>query len=436
MARIESSVVGLERPFLRHQDVEPPPHSDSYRYARALLLILVAVTLDTTNFLDRGSSARYLLIVVPFMAVVFVRIGRRSSLIRTATASDRILFLLLLYSLFGSVYGKVVLGTQQSALAISLPMTTAFLYLAMTEAPSETEARSLLKLISAIGFLYVLLNAAANSGFAPALESSLQYRNSDVIYVALAFGAAIIAKQRLRVAILGALGVIIFLGYPSGTTAFVALATVVTLYMTRPKASPRRPYRIAIVLLAAFTVAVFNFHSSVNLINRYFSVVHKQNNTQGRIALWSQGLDNFKVSPFFGSAFTGPTTVFTVRRSGLGAPIQAPLHNDYILFLVEGGGLGFLLLISWAAVTEVCALRRYRAFVEAGDAHRASLLRTLLVGFNGYFCAAMFNPLFYGASRSATLFVLYSIMMLLGDPRLAEQEPLPASFVPARGLPA
>jgi hypothetical protein len=103
---------------------------------------------------------------------------------------------------------------------------------------------------------------------------------------------------------------------------------------------------------------------------------------------------------------------------------------------VEGGGLGFLLLISWAAVTEVCALRRYRAFVEAGDVHRASLLRTLLVGFNGYFCAAMFNPLFYGASRSATLFVLYSIMMLLGDTRLAEQEPLPASFVPARGLPA
>src|SRR5437870_849885 len=175
MARIESSVVGLERPFLRHEDVEPVPHSDSYRYARALLLILVAVTLDTTNFLDRGTSARYLLILIPFTAVVFIRLGRRSSVIRTATAGDRILFLLLLYTLFGSVFGKVVLGTQESALAISLPMTTAFLYLAMTEAPSESEARSVLRILSVIGFLYVLLNAAANSGFAPSLESSLQY---------------------------------------------------------------------------------------------------------------------------------------------------------------------------------------------------------------------------------------------------------------------
>jgi O-antigen ligase len=435
VARIESSVIGLERPFLRREDVEAVPHSDSYRYARALLLILLAVTLDTTNFLDRGTSARYLLILIPFMAVVFIRLGRRSTVIRTSTAGDRILFLLLLYSLFGSVFGKVVLGTQESALAISLPMTTAFLYLAMTEPPSEAEARSILKLLAAVGFLYVLLNAAANSGIAPSLESSLQYRNSDVIYVALAFGAAINAKQRMRLAILAVLGTIIFLGYPSGTTAFVGLATVVTLYMTRPKASARRPYRIVMILLAALTVAVFNFHSSVNLINRYFSVVHKQNNTPGRIALWYQGLDNFKLSPFFGSAFTGPTTVFTIRRSGLGAPIQAPLHNDYILFLVEGGALGFLLLVGWGAVTEVSALRRYRAFVEAGDHQRAALLRTLLVGFNGYFCAAMFNPLFYGASRSATLFVLYSIMMLLGDPREAgAQAPSPAAFIPARGL--
>jgi O-antigen ligase len=432
VARIESSAIGLERPFLRREGVAPVPHSDSYRYARALLLILVAVTLDTTNFLDRGTSARYLLIVIPFMAVVLIRLGRRSTLIRTATAGDRILFLLLLYSLFGSVFGKVVLGTQESALAISMPMTTAFLYLAMTEPPSEAEARSTLKLLAAVGFLYVLLNAAANSGIAPALAASLQYRNSDVIYVALAFGAAINAKQRLRLAILAILGVIIFLGYPSGTTALVGLATVLTLYMTRPKASARRPYRIAMVVLAALAVAIFNFHSTVNLIDKYFQAVHKQNNNPGRIALWSQGLDNFKRSPFFGSAFTGPTTVLTIRRSGLGAPIRAPLHNDYILFLVEGGALGLVLLVSWGAVTEVSALRRYRAFVEAGDEHRAALLRTLLVGFNGYFCAAMFNPLFYGASRSATLFALYSIMMLLGDPREARQ---PAMSLHLAGAP-
>ena len=404
----------------RYREVEPLGlglRSDSFSYSKALLLILVAVALDFSNFLDRGTQARYLLILVPFLALFWVRLNHRSTRIRTPAIPDKILLVLMLYALIGSVWGKVVGGVPDSALSISLPMTTALLYLGTYQSQSEWEARALLRMLAWVGFLYICLNAAANSGIAPRLQSSLQYRNSDIIYVAMGFAAAINAKQRIRLGFLAILGAVIFLGYPSGTTVVVALASVITMYMTRPRASRKRPYKVAMVILALMSLALFNFHSSIRLVDAYFSAVHKQNNSQGRIALWTEGLSEFKNSPVFGRAFAGGTTVATTRRSGLGAPIQAPLHNDYILFLVEGGAVGFLLLILWAGATEVMILRRHRAFIEAGQEHHAALLRTLLVGFNGYFCAAAFNPLFYGASRSATLFAIYGLMMGLGAPQ-------------------
>jgi O-antigen ligase len=380
------------------------------------------VALDFSNFLDRGTQARYLLILVPFLALFWVRLNHRSTRIRTPVLPDKILLLLMLYALIGSVWGKAVLGVPDSALSISLPMTTGLLYVGTYQSQTEWEARTLLRLLAWIGFLYICLNAAANSGVAPRLQSSLQYRNSDIIYVAMGFAAAINAKQRIRVAFLAVLGVIIFVGYPSGTTVVVALGAVITLYMTRPRASRARPYKVAMVILALMSLALFNFHSSIRLVDAYFSAVHKQNNSQGRLALWTEGLTEFKNSPVFGRAFAGGTTVATTRRNGLGARIQAPLHNDYILFLVEGGVVGLLLLILWAGATEVVILRRHRAFIEAGQEHHAAMLRTLLVGFNGYFCAAAFNPLFYGASRSATLFVIYGLMMGLGAPPLARAD--------------
>jgi hypothetical protein len=48
------------------------------------------------------------------------------------------------------------------------------------------------------------------------------------------------------------------------------------------------------------------------------------------------------------------------------------------------------------------------------------LMKVLLVGFNAWLTAAMFNPLFQGMARSVTLFAIYGLMMALGEPGAPE----------------
>src|SRR5712691_3648259 len=394
--------------------------SDSYRFSQAMLFILLAVTADVTNFLDRGTQARYLLAAVPFLAVLVIRLGRPRRRLRRPSLPDLLLVPLWIFVLLGSVTGKLFRHTPDSALSISIPMTVAFVYLWTVERESEEEAGQLLRALAWIGFLYICLNALANSGHGPQFfvqaSGKSAFRNSQILYVALGFAAAISARHWGRLAILLGLGAIIFLGYPSGTSAVVALVTVTSLYMTRPRASRKRPFLVGMTVITVALFALINFAALVNLTNHYFAAVGKQNDNGGRLAAWQAGVQKFLESPIYGDGFTGDTTVFVIRRQGLGAPLQGTYNSDYVLIMVLGGAVGLILLLGWYGVTEATILRRYRSYIDSGQPQHAALLRALLVGFNAYAAAALFNPLLNGASRTATLFAIYSLMMCVGNP--------------------
>jgi O-antigen ligase len=227
--------------------------------------------------------------------------------------------------------------------------------------------------------------------------------------------------------------VVIFVGYPSATTAAVGVVIVLTLYMTQPSASPRRPLFFAAAAFVVVAVVALNFGTIVHLSDRYFTAVGKQNNNGGRLAEWSGGIEKWKESPIYGSVFSGGTTVFVIRRGGLGAPLKGSYNSDYIEFLVLGGAIGLALLLSWYVTTEATVIKRYRAFLEAGQRNHAMLLRALLVGFNAFLTAGLFNPLYNGASRSATVFALYGLMMAVGGPeRTSEEVPVPTGRAAAQ----
>jgi hypothetical protein len=73
--------------------------------------------------------------------------------------------------------------------------------------------------------------------------------------------------------------------------------------------------------------------------------------------------------------------------------------------------------VAFILALERSLLRRYFALAAAGEDARASLLRLLLVGFNGFLVSMAFNPVLQGFSRSATIFAMYGIAMLVGTPR-------------------
>jgi O-antigen ligase len=401
-------------------------HTDAYRLCRAFVFILAATALDVSNFLDKGNEARYALLLVPIAMVLLVR--RKGQPIRRLTKPDKILLALFVIGFTGTMVGTFILGTKSGARPIFLPMTIAFLYLGTREDPTRQELRSLLRALAWVGLIYASLSALTHlSSFIPwapllRLAAFRQYKNATLLYLVMGLSATIMLRWKLRALLMVLLALFIFRAYPSGTAALIAVTTLVTVYVTRRGRMQTRRWVAGVIVVSGLGLAVLNFSGSLSLTEKYFALVGKRDNNGTRLALWQAGIDEFKKSPVEGSLFTGPTVIFTTRE-GQHKVFQLPFHNDYILFLVEGGLLGLSLLLAWVIATELLMLRRYRAYLELGERSRAALMRTLLIGFNAFFVAAAFNPLFTGMSSSATIFAIYGIMMSLGAPdRLAASE--------------
>jgi hypothetical protein len=379
------------------------------------MMFLVAV--DVKDFWDKsGSSARYGLLLVPIGAALLIRLRYRSTLLRRWSPPDRILFVLMAYGMAGSILGKIGGAAPSGALPVFAPMLVAFVYLLTVSNPTEEEAWRLLRGLAFVGLVYAFFNALANAG--ASFITPKTYRNSKVLYIAMGIAAAISARRRKVLLALVLLAGFIFATYPSGTDAVVFVTGVATWFITKPRGSPLRPAVTIGLGLLVFVFAVANFSATTGLAAEYFHAVGKKNNNNARIALYTAALHSIAQSPVYGTGFTGSITESVIRQAGNGAPFKAPFHDDYLMMTAVGGGVALLLFLIWLAATETNVLRRYRGFLISGQPAKAMLLRSLLIGFNTMFVAALFNPELEAIGRGATVFGIYALMMMLGEPMI------------------
>ncbi|MCL4368853.1 MAG: O-antigen ligase family protein [Actinobacteria bacterium] len=395
--------------------------SDSFRLGRAVVSMMLVVTLDVTNYLDRGGTARYLLLLIPLLTVVAIRLRDRSPFVRRMSVPDRVLLIFMLYGLAGAVYGDAFRHTQSTALPVFLPMILAFAYLAVIHKPTQVEARTIIRWLAVVGLVYAVTNAVANTGMFHSLLAAKSYRNSKVFFIYMGVVAAFLSRRRLVLAAILCLLGFIFATYPSGTDVVVTVVTTLTLWATQPGRSSLRPYVVGVLGILLLLVAVYNLSKASSLASAYFETVGKSNNTDTRLALWQGGIAVFKESPIYGSAFSGELTITVYRRPPDGSPFKAPFHDDYVMMLALGGLIGLALGVWWIVATEQNVLRRYRGFLASGEREHAVLLRALLVGFNVLFSAALFNPELSAVGRGASIFGVYSLMMLGGNPDLGTE---------------
>jgi O-antigen ligase/polysaccharide polymerase Wzy-like membrane protein len=416
----------------RQQQTRPAP-TDSYVLVRVLLFMMVCVTLDTRDFLSHGGKARYVLLVIPFGVTIFIWNRKKKGIVRRLSVPDRILAVLTLVGLAGALYGTFVLHTSSTTLPVFLPMTVAFAYLVTLYQPTDQELRKVLRALAMIGLLYTFMNALANSGVATSIIAAKVYRNSQVFFIFMGIAAAISAKRWIVLSLILLLGLFVFATYPSGTDVVVTLVTILTFWVTRPKASRFRPYVVVGLGLVILALAVANLGAVSSTASSYFGVVGKRDNTNTRLALWQGGIDEFQQSPIYGNGFAGELTILVYRQAGDRAAFKAPFHDDYIMLLALGGVIGLGLALWWLIATEQNVLRRYRAFLTAGELVRANTLRTLLVGFNVFFAAAFFNPGLSSVGRGATVFAIYAMMMIVGEPARRNRIPAAGTGVRPRG---
>jgi O-antigen ligase len=404
-------------------------HSDSFRLARAYVIVVLAAAVDVTNFLDRGNSLRYALLFVPFASFFWIRLAHPSMVFRRPARTDKILFLIVALGLTGTYYGILFNHTTATARPLFLPMLIAFLYLGTSEELAEREARMILRALAGVGAAYICLAALANSGLIAWFLQFRQFKNVSFPFGAIGLAGAFILKRPGRVIGLIILAGLAFLGYPSATAALILVGTIITFFITSPRGTRFRGYLVAILVVTIGGISLANFSSSVALTSSYFELVGKRNTDAVRLAIWTNGIDEFKQSPLIGSAFASDTI------TEVGPTRASPYHNDFVLFLAKGGLLGLLLLLAFLFALERSLLRRYFALTEVGEDTRASLVRLLLVGFNGFLVSMAFNPVLQGFSRSATIFAMYGIAMLVGTPRRVRRPNLGAgpNLLPGSG---
>lgn len=424
-------------PTRRSEAVAPELHTDSYRLARAFLVIMSIAVVDVFNVLDRGFSAfrpgtqpggaiRYLVLLVPLSAALWIRLQQPSFVIRRPMPAEAVLFALFALGLVGSLVGIAVLGTEHTARPVFLPMSLGLLAVLVIQPPSQREVGTMLRWLSNIGFVYIVMNALVNVGILPFAQYQ-QYRNASVAFLVLGLGAAVAAGQRRRLLLEVALSVLVFITYPSATMVLTLLVLALTLYVTTERASALRAVLLGAFVVAFAVIALSNLQAGIRMSDRYFDLVNKANANATRLDLWSAGVDRFEASPLVGSVFSGEVVA---ERSRDGKDL--PYHNDFVLFLALGGLLGIGLFLAFLIVTEVTLIRWVHRFRRAGDHDRASLVRAVLVGINAFFIAMAFNPVLSGASRSAVLFGLFAIAMSVGAPlQVPEVEELSEPAAPS-----
>jgi hypothetical protein len=386
--------------------------TEGYRYARGTLFIFLAAAVDVFNVLDRGSSKRYLILLVPIMVVVLIRGRRRSLVVRRSNSTDKIVFAIWLMGMIGTLYDISIKGGEATARPLFFPMTLAFLYLFVVESPTDEESAKLLRAITNVGVLYIGLAVIVNIGLVPHLAAYKQFKNAGFAYVMIGIAGAVLLRRWWLLAPLLVLEAINFVAYPSATSILCTIATLITFFMTKPRGSRTRPYVVAIIALLLTMVALANISTVAQITGDYFNVVGKTNANNGRLDIWATGFQQWQQSPFVGQVFAGGTVAQAYRTTN-GQLLQLPFHNDYVLFLAEGGVLGLGLLLSFVIGLNIKLGRAHRIFVAQRRLERANLLRTIMVGFNSFFLAAAFNPVLEGMSRSAVIFSLYGLAMLV-----------------------
>jgi len=408
-------------PTRRSDAIAPKHHTDSYRLSRAFLVLMSVSVVDVFNVLDRGFAAfrpdaqpggaiRYLVLLVPISVLLWIRLQRPSFVVRRPVLAEVVLFGLFVMGLTGSFVGIALLGTEDTARPVFLPMSLGLLAVLVIQPPTQREIGAMLRWLSNIGLVYIVMNALVNVGILPFAQYQ-QYRNASVAFLVLGLGAAVAAGQRRRLLLELVLSVVVFVTYPSATMVLALLVLGLTLYVTTERASTLRAAVLGGLVAAFAVIALANLQAGIRFSDQYFDLVNKANANATRLDLWSAGVDRFEESPLVGSVFSGEVVA---ERSRDGKDL--PYHNDFVLFLALGGLLGIGLLLAFIIVTEVTLIRWVHRFRRAGDDSRASLVRTILVGINAFFVAMAFNPVLSGASRSAVVFGLFAIAMSVGAP--------------------
>jgi hypothetical protein len=363
------------------------------------ILVGVAVLLaDTAGRTLAPGPWRYVAtaVVIGTILLIGVQPDQRSAVLRTTA------LVLFAYGLVGTVYGRIVFGTQNGTLPLVGPLVIACLP-PVRNWGARQDWRLGLRVLAAVCALFAVFSGLARMGVLP--ETHVDVLNHEKAFlVVLGIAAAISVRDRLLVVCTVGAAVFAFVQYPAATyplAVAVALGTVVLV-----RWAPRSGLRsvLAVVVMATTALAVAYIDDLIRLTAPYFRLVGKIDNGDTRAALYRAALDSFD-SPLFGSMFTGDITVVGTLS---GENQVVPVHNDYLSIALGGGVVAAALLLGLFLLANGMVLRSLPDLVDPLQRRTAVIL---LGAVNAAGVSAFANPIFMNPGSSAVTYALLGALV-------------------------
>ena len=381
------------------------------------LLVLDIQGLFTHGDVGGVSPLRYLLLPVP-VAIVFLS-ARQTSLRPAIGPGDVFITTLLAWGLSASLVYKVGTAGAISGLSMFLPMLLVLLpFFPRGGEVSEASARRMLDLFTYVGLAYVLVHLSAGLGVPGVARGAHGHQQGFMLAAAVA-AAYITGRRKLALLELGAVSAI-YLLYPAATYITTAGAVILTIMLVSAK---RSRFRTVAIMVTVATLLLLGFSSSLSsnegsfanaLLPRYFNAIGKSDNSEFRREMLKLGVEQVKASPVLGAKFTGGFALPTKFRAG--NQVVLP-HNDYLELALAGGLVALSLFLGWAGWVNITAIRRHRILTNAGAHGQATVLWTMLIGFNACLSVALFQPVLFEVGTVTFFFMMYCCMRVacVGD---------------------
>jgi len=346
-------------------------------------VLILAAACDCWDLFEFGPS-RYLLAgTATSIAVLCVRLeGLKLNRPHWSTWAFLILSLI---AIPGITYNKLVGSSPSLFTATSLSIVVWCAQLLPIEKLKFNPGR-LLTLIGCIGYCnllvvcYLLLTHNPDTYNRDALMT-----HARSFLIPLAFCVACLRRQYIAAA-LAAILVSVMVRYDPRTTAMLAIVIALAIFTCAVI-----PTALRIPLLIASCIVLTGGYNLVRSVNTSFKEnMGETDNADFREDKWQMAIREFQESPWIGKCFTGcgdydhPWGHRIVDDYGTQLDADtAPLHNDYLEFLVDGGitGMGLFVLgltgTLWLGIKNYAILKRHQLHEHAALALIALIALTI-----------------------------------------------------------
>lgn len=143
--------------------------------------------------------------------------------------------------------------------------------------------------------------------------------------------------------------VIAFMKYPSATVGFAVLVSSVCFWLICATTRASLIFRMLILLGCSMLLLA----NAAEWIRQFYYLTGRGDNTDTRLGLWAQAVENVRRSPIVGSAASEPITGLANIR-GVIQPV--PFHNSFLSLASSAGLVAlvlFILVITFAALTSL-----------------------------------------------------------------------------------